>query len=99
MLPTGTICLLLSAPVAVVGLKNTAHSVSESAAVVMVCIEVRSPSATCPIMFPFSLVLVTGSGSARMYNIFKQCITCTRNAAYYFVLQQHVHLTHTLLCR
>ena len=49
---------------AVVGLEKTFYRTTEGVGVVEVCAVVYSPSITCPIEFPFNILLQTADGSA-----------------------------------
>ena len=50
--------------VAVVGLEETFYRVSETDGVVEVCVVVYEPNISCPIEFPFDIMLSTTEGSA-----------------------------------
>ena len=49
---------------AVVGLEQTFFRVSEDVGVVELCANVSFPDITCPIEFPFEVVLATADGTA-----------------------------------
>ena len=49
---------------AVVGLEKTIYNVTEDVGVVEVCAIVYSPTITCPVAFPFDVILSTDDGSA-----------------------------------
>ena len=61
--------------VAIVGLEETLHLVSEDVGVVEVCAIVYSPMVDCPIEFPFDVRLTTLDGSAGEI-IVKHAYTC-----------------------
>lgn len=50
--------------VAVVGLERTFYSISEDVGVMELCIVVIFPNITCPIEFPYDVILSTIDGTA-----------------------------------
>ena len=53
--------------VAVVGLERTLYMTTEDVVLVEVCAIVYSPNISCPIEFPFSVILSTTNGTAGKY--------------------------------
>ena len=70
-----TLFTIITLTVAVVGLEKTFYRTTEGLGVVEVCAVVYSPSITCPIEFPFSILLQTADGSAGAFVYFNNNYT------------------------
>ena len=57
-------CLLISFPVATVGLEMTSYSIQEDGVMIYVCAEVLEPDLQCPALFPFNVTFTTDDDSA-----------------------------------